>query len=534
MTKYILKRLLFGLLSAMAATVIIMVLIYSLMDREKIFAGDPAFTKQINNLRSTYMYRMWEEYGYLDYVTYTDYMNMLKKNGEIDLDEKEFKIASSIGRTPEKDTPEAKPYIEQFINYYESKGYKIVRANAVTQGKSNKLALGGKATLFAHKDKPLLGRVLKYFGGIFHIDNIHYVKDDEALVGERGLKFTLYDPIYQNKEKGIKKFSPAIIGNGTKHKYLLYCTDKFPFIHQNLFTVSLGVSYSVNQGVDIITTATQPQGSKVPSEVTYPTGLTEMSADNLHTAVYVAGVRENDPVAMDRFTDDYASVLTFKNTMSKVGFSFTLGIISTIIAYIIGLPLGILVAKKKDKLVDKLGTLYIVFSISVPALAYIFMVRALGAMTGLPTTFDIEHSTWLMYLLPIISLSLPSIANLMKWMRRFMIDQTNSDYVRFARSGGLSDGEIFNKHIFKNAVIPLVHGIPGSVLFAMTGAFYTESVYVVPGAGKLFVNAVGLYDNSVIVGIALFYALLTVISLILGDLFMALSDPRISFIDKAR
>ena len=115
-----------------------------------------------------------------------------------------------------------------------------------------------------------------------------------------------------------------------------------------------------------------------------------------------------------------------------------------------------------------------------------------------------------------------------------MIDQKNSDYVKFARSGGLSEGEIFSKHILKNAIIPIVHGIPGAILGAMTGAFITERVYVVPGVGGLLIDAIGAYDNGIIVGVTLFYAAISVVSLILGDLLMSLVDPRINFTAKAR
>ena len=115
-----------------------------------------------------------------------------------------------------------------------------------------------------------------------------------------------------------------------------------------------------------------------------------------------------------------------------------------------------------------------------------------------------------------------------------MIDQMNSDYVKFARSGGLSESEIFSKHIFKNAAIPLVHSLPATVLGALVGAIITERVYVVPGAGNLLTRAINAYDNSVIVGLTLFYALLSVVSVILGDLLITLVDPRISFVSKAR
>jgi len=214
--------------------------------------------------------------------------------------------------------------------------------------------------------------------------------------------------------------------------------------------------------------------------------------------------------------------------------TITIGIISVIMAYTIALPLGVLMALKKDKFIDKLGTFYIVFIMAVPSLGYIFIFRAIGSKLGFPTTFNIEDPTTMMYVLPIISLALPSIANLMKWLRRYMIDQMNSDYVKFARSGGLSESEIFSKHILKNAAIPIVHGIPASVLGAMTGAIITERVYLVPGIGNVLTTAINAYDNGVIVGVTLFYAVISVTAVILGDVLMAMMDPRISFTTKAR
>ena len=86
----------------------------------------------------------------------------------------------------------------------------------------------------------------------------------------------------------------------------------------------------------------------------------------------------------------------------------------------------------------------------------------------------------------------------------------------------------------KNASIPLVHGVPGSVLGALVGAIITERVYVVPGAGNLLTTAINFYDNGVIVGVTLFYAMLSVTSVIMGDVLMSLVDPRINFSSKAR
>ena len=86
--------------------------------------------------------------------------------------------------------------------------------------------------------------------------------------------------------------------------------------------------------------------------------------------------------------------------------------------------------------------------------------------------------------------------------------------------------------MLKNAIIPIVHGIPASVLGVLVGAIITERVYVVPGAGNLLTRAINFYDNGVIVGVTLFYAVVSVVSVILGDVLMSIMDPRISFTSK--
>ena len=258
--------------------------------------------------------------------------------------------------------------------------------------------------------------------------------------------------------------------------------DSFPYVHRYLVRRSLSLSYSVNRGVDVWNTLADTQGSYVLSTVTYPSGMVEDSADDLHSARYASGsLSSGTAVTMARYTDDYTTVTTNKAGLSKMGYSFVCGIFAVMLAYLLAVPMGTLMALRKDKLLDKIGTVYIMFITAVPSLAYIFLFRAIGSsLFNLPTTFDMENPTWLMYVLPIISLALTSIANLMKWRRRYMIDQMNYDYVKFARSGGLSEGEIFSKHILKNAIIPIVHGIPSSVLGALTGAIITGRVTLCP------------------------------------------------------
>jgi oligopeptide transport system permease protein len=525
MTRYLINRILRGIFSMVIVVGIVMVMVYSALDRNLIFAADSMYTRVKSNAKEVYMMQQWERYGYVDYVPYSDYMRQLVRDDEIT--QEQYSAAITFGNKASQDSDEAAEFIRRFTEEYESKGYKVVRLDGKMKGKTKKYQDGGEPRLYAYRNIPVLMRLVNYFKDLITVDNIHYVEDE---IEDRGITFTLHDPVY-----GGEKFSPAVMGTGTQYKYLFYFDDSFPFIHQNLVKINLGLSYSIRQGIDVFQTMTESQGSYAYSTVTYPTGSVSESADDLHSASYISGsLAGGGPVVKASFADDYTSISTNKNGMSKIGYSFTIGIIAVFLSYLIGVPVGIIMALRKDKLLDHIGTFYIVFITAVPSLAYIFLFKSLGGRFGLPTTFDMENPTWLMYVLPIISLSLPSIANLMKWLRRYMIDQMNSDYVKFARSGGLSEGEIFRKHILKNAIIPIVHDIPASILFALTGAIITERVYVVPGVGNMLTRAINAYDNGVIVGMVLFYAVLTVTSVILGDVLMSVLDPRISFTAKAR
>ena len=512
MKKYIIRRIFTGLLSVVIVTGIVMVLVYSATDRNLIFANDPVFSKQKSNAKEVYKMQQWEQYGYVDYVAYGEYLQTVATGTE-------YEAAVVLGKTEKEDTAATKHYVQAFRQLYADQGYEIVRLSGAVRG--GKYQEGGEPRLFAYRDIPVAARLVNYFKNLITVDTPSYVKAD---IPNRGYTFTLYDPVY-----GGEKFSPAIMGNGTYHKYLLYFDSTFPYLHQNFLTFNLGKSYSVNAGVDVTATMTDSQGSFSYREITYPTGVTQLSADDLHSATYVPGSLESGAEMLKTlFTDDYTGITTRKTGMSKLGYSFTIGICAVILSYLLAIPLGIAMARKKEKLTDRLGTAYIVFILAVPSLAYIFLFKALGGRLGLPTAFNMEKLHWLMYVLPILSLALPAAAGIMKWMRRYTIDQLGGEYVQFARSEGLTEQEIFTKHIFPNAIIPIAHGIPAGILGALTGAIITERVYVVPGAGNLLTTAINMYDNGVIVGMTLFYGMLSVTAVILGDVLISALDPRIA------
>ena len=120
MVKYFFKRFFRGCISVIIAIALIMIMVFSWLDDTLIFAEDEQYVKLSNNQRTIYMYQKWEEYDYLDYVPYTDWLNQLVASGEITEDERQS--VATIGRTADKDSDETAAYIQRFTEEYESQG----------------------------------------------------------------------------------------------------------------------------------------------------------------------------------------------------------------------------------------------------------------------------------------------------------------------------------------------------------------------------------------------------------------------------
>ena len=190
MAKYISLRIVKGILSAICVVVLIMVLVFSLMDRTTIFAGDPNYSKMQSNARLLYEQSRYQAFGYVDYTTYSDYIKAKVASGEID-DSTRAK-AVKLGNTAEKDSEITASFVEQFTKEYEAQGYTIVRLDA-DKKTNGKLKDGGSPAIYATRDRPLLSRVVSYFTNLLFFDNIHHIPETTD-IGARGLTFTLHDP----------------------------------------------------------------------------------------------------------------------------------------------------------------------------------------------------------------------------------------------------------------------------------------------------------------------------------------------------
>ncbi|MFQ8759206.1 MAG: ABC transporter permease [Intestinimonas sp.] len=219
----------------------------------------------------------------------------------------------------------------------------------------------------------------------------------------------------------------------------------------------------------------------------------------------------------------------------KIPVSLKLGIAAMLLAMAVGIPMGILMARSnrtRHKLGDKLGTGFIVFIQAVPAAVYYLFLQLLGSdLFHLPMLVT-GSATWMAWILPVVSLSLPNIAYYGMWLRRYMVDETTKDYVRLATAKGVKSSTIMRRHIFRNAFVPMVQYIPTSFLNTVVGSIYIESLYSIPGMGGLLVDVIKRQDNTMVQGIVLLYATVGIIGLILGDLLMTVADPRIKLSKK--
>ena len=216
---------------------------------------------------------------------------------------------------------------------------------------------------------------------------------------------------------------------------------------------------------------------------------------------------------------------------SKIGISMKVGIVSMLLSLPLGMGLGVLMARSKGGIADKLGNAYIVFIQAVPNAVYFIFIQLYGS-DWFKLSMLYKEGDWTSLILPVISLALPSISSYAMWLRRYMVDETNKDYIKLARAKGVPNSTIWFRHVFRNSVVPMVNLIPGSILLTISGSIYVESLYSIPGMGGLLVDVIKRQDNNMVLALVVIFAALSILGLLLGDLLMAIVDPRISFTKK--
>ena len=213
----------------------------------------------------------------------------------------------------------------------------------------------------------------------------------------------------------------------------------------------------------------------------------------------------------------------------KAPVSMMMGGMALCISLLLGLPMGAAMARGKGKWFDKIGTGFVVLVQAVPSAVYYLVIQLYGTqIPGFPLPMLFRMDNPLSWILPTFSLAIGNIAYYAMWLRRFMVDESNKDYVMLARAKGVSSKKIMSGHVFRNAFVPLVQYLPTSFLITLMGSIYVESLYSVPGMGGLLVDVIQRQDNTVVQALVLIYAAISILGLLIGDILMAVVDPRIS------
>jgi peptide/nickel transport system permease protein len=217
-----------------------------------------------------------------------------------------------------------------------------------------------------------------------------------------------------------------------------------------------------------------------------------------------------------------------------------LAIAAMCLAVILGIPLGVLAAVKKDTWMDSSSTFVSVLGISAPSffmgivIAYLFGF-VLSSYTGLNMTgslFDTDPFAGRQMqlsnlILPALTLGIRPLAIITQLTRGAMLDVLNQDYIRTAYAKGLSNGVVIWKHALRNALNPVITAITGWFAELLAGAFFVEFIFGWKGIGKVTVDALENLDFPVVMGSVLVSSFFFILINILADVVYGVIDPRI-------
>lgn len=210
--------------------------------------------------------------------------------------------------------------------------------------------------------------------------------------------------------------------------------------------------------------------------------------------------------------------------------------VALIVTLLIAVPLGIISALRQYSALDTSLTALAFAGNSLPVfwfgllLIMIFSVW-LGwfpgsGMTTLGKPFSVGDVIWHM-VLPVAMLSLVTAAGYMRYMRSSMLDVIGQDYMRTARSKGLTDMQVNVRHGLRNALIPLVTLLAFEIPLLFGGALYTETIFAWPGMGRLFYERAVKGDMPVVMALVMIFSALTILAMFLADVAYTVLDPRI-------
>ena len=245
------------------------------------------------------------------------------------------------------------------------------------------------------------------------------------------------------------------------------------------------------------------------------------------------------------FRGDFGLSYTYKYEVTKligqrIGNTVWLSLLTMILTYLIALPLGMIAGRYQNSWADKAIVVYTFITYSIPVFVFALVLLWLFGYTlgWFPTRgsvdSDVVSGTLAYYLnkfhhliLPAFTMAILSTTGTIQYLRTGVIDAKSQDYVRTARAKGVPENVVFNRHIFRNSILPIAAFLGYEFTGLIGGSVFIENIFSYPGMGNLFVTSILGRDYSVILALLLLFGTATLLGTLLSDIIMSIVDPRV-------
>lgn len=208
--------------------------------------------------------------------------------------------------------------------------------------------------------------------------------------------------------------------------------------------------------------------------------------------------------------------------------TFHLGIMTLIVAFGVGIPLGIVAALRQNTWVDYLATLMSIFGFVTPHFVWgiLFILVFALYLQWLPTGGWDGPKYWI---LPVLAYAFAPIAFVARYTRASVVEALHADHVRTARAKGLSRNTVISRHVLRNAWIPMITVFGPLIPDLITGSIFIEAIFRVPGLGSYWVTSTFQRDYPMIIGLVMLWAVLIAITYLITDILYVFLDPRVRY-----
>lgn len=225
---------------------------------------------------------------------------------------------------------------------------------------------------------------------------------------------------------------------------------------------------------------------------------------------------------------------------TKGPISARLGIQQMLLGVIAGLLLGVVAAMKKGSWIDYSIVSLSILLISIPHLIFAMLLQKVfgGELGWFPIIGWPRGGSWFSgweyTVLPTLTGCFGYIAGYARLLKTSMLDVMNQDYILTAESKGLSNKAVVFKHVLRNSFIPIITNLPMTVAMCITGSFFIEKIFAIPGIGLYYVQAISGRDVTVVMGQTIIISAIYIIVIFITDLLYTVIDPRIRIINRKK